>query len=350
MAIYHCSVSAISRTAGRTATGAAAYRTGTVIQDERTEIVFDYRRKRGIESKVLVLPDDHPAWAFDRSALWNAAEVAESRKNSTVAREFVIALPEGLTKDARKELAVRFASELVDRFGFAADVAIHAPHRKGDQRNWHAHILCSTRRLEPEGFTEKTRVLDSAKTGSAEIEHCRARWAALVNEVLERAGKKERVDHRSHRRRGLEEIPTLHEGPMVRAMARRGVVLERAKLNADISNVNSDLRRAKAERELQRVADWFVKNGHPNPLTNPRYKSKPMLAIQDTREEAGNVRLSERAKAMWIKAGEIIRDYCAAIRRRELRIQHPDMPDAEIKIRALGMTPKSAPTRGRGGR
>ena len=86
MAIYHLSVKTISRTAGRTATAAAAYRAGVEITDERTGEIHDYTRKGGVVSTNLVLPADAPAWASDRAALWNAAELAEKRKNSTVAR------------------------------------------------------------------------------------------------------------------------------------------------------------------------------------------------------------------------------------------------------------------------
>ena len=91
------------------------------------------------------------------------------------------------------------------RYGIAVDVAIHAPHREGDQRNHHANVLTSTRQLEPEGFTAKMRVLDSAKTGGVEIEQMRGVWAELQNRALKRAeqvaglapGELERVDHRS---------------------------------------------------------------------------------------------------------------------------------------------------------
>ncbi|WP_283643951.1 MobA/MobL family protein [Marinovum algicola] len=38
------------------------------------------------------------------------------------------------------------------------DVAVHAPHREGDQRNYHAHVLTSTRKLEAQGFTAKITV------------------------------------------------------------------------------------------------------------------------------------------------------------------------------------------------
>ena len=165
MAIYHLSVKTISRSAGRSATAAAAYRAGVEITDERTGEIHDYTRKGGVESAELVLPAGAPEWAADRAALWNAAEQAETRKNSTVAREFEIALPEELSPAERARLARDFARELVERHGCAADVCIHAPGKEGDNRNHHAHILLSTRRLGPEGFTEKTRELDDQKTG-----------------------------------------------------------------------------------------------------------------------------------------------------------------------------------------
>ena len=69
----------------------------------------------------------------------------------------------------------------------AADVAIHAPHRDGDARNHHAHVLTSTRVLGADGFAEKTRVLDAAKTGGPEITAMREHWAGLQNDALERA-------------------------------------------------------------------------------------------------------------------------------------------------------------------
>ena len=91
----------------------------------------------------------------------------------------------------------RFASDLVERYGVVADVAIHAPHRDGDQRNHHAHILTTTRRIEGDGFTVKTRELDDRKLGSANIIDMRAHWAEMQNAALERSGSIDRVDHRS---------------------------------------------------------------------------------------------------------------------------------------------------------
>ncbi|HAZ60146.1 MAG TPA: conjugal transfer protein TraA, partial [Gammaproteobacteria bacterium] len=100
MASFHLAVKTIGRSAGRSATAAAAYRAGVEITDERTGLVHDYTRKQGVEHSALVVPADAPAWANDRAALWNAAEQAETRKNSTVAREYEIALPAELSAEA----------------------------------------------------------------------------------------------------------------------------------------------------------------------------------------------------------------------------------------------------------
>src|SRR5476649_2873948 len=146
MAIYHLSVKAVSRSAGRSATAAAAYRAGCEIVDQRTGEIHDYTRKGGVKSADIILPDGAPEWATDRAALWNAAEAAERRKDACVAREFEVALPDELSPAERRRLAVDFAKEMANREGCAVDVAIHAPGKEGDSRNHHAHILRSEER------------------------------------------------------------------------------------------------------------------------------------------------------------------------------------------------------------
>ena len=92
MAIYHLSAKPVRRGAGRSATAAAAYRAGAEIADERTGITFDYTRKQGVEHSEIILPTAAARqdinWPRDRAALWNAAELAEHRKDSRVAREY----------------------------------------------------------------------------------------------------------------------------------------------------------------------------------------------------------------------------------------------------------------------
>ena len=252
MAIYHLSVKTISRSAGRSATAAAAYRAGVEIADERTGEIHDYRRKGGIESAELVLPAGAPEWAADRAALWNAAEQAEKRKNSTVAREFEIALPAELSPDERQRLALDFARGLVERHRCAADVAIHAPGKGGDHHNHHAHILLTTRRLTPEGFSEKTRELDDRKT--KEVDGWRERFASLQNERLRENGLEARVDHRSHAERGIETAPTLHLGPGATGYERRTGGLSETRMRQEANADRLALGREVGELERQAQA------------------------------------------------------------------------------------------------
>lgn len=235
MASYHLSVKTVKRSAGRSATASAAYRAGEHIHCAREGRDHDYTRKQGIEDVIILTPADAPDWASDRSALWNAAESRETRRNSVTAREWEVALPAELSPDARADIARDFAQALVERFGVAADVAIHAPHREGDQPNHHAHILTTTRVMGEDGLGAKTRILDAAKTGGQEIEAMREIWGHLQNRALEREGQGARVDHRSLEAqreaavdRGddlaaleLDRAPEIKLGPAANAMERR---------------------------------------------------------------------------------------------------------------------------------
>ena len=231
MAIYHLSVKPISRTDGRSATAAAAYRAAIQISDARTGKLHDYRRKQGVVSAVLLVPEAAPKWAHDRSQVWNAAEIAEVRKNATVAREFEIALPAELNDVQRQQLAHEFAQELVNQHGCIADVAIHQPSGGGDQRNHHAHILLSTRRLGPEGFTDKTRELDDYSSGPKWVHKWRERYAQLQNRYLQQAGCEARVDHRSYQNQGVDVLPSCHLGPSATAYERRTGLPSQKRLN-----------------------------------------------------------------------------------------------------------------------
>ena len=252
MAIYHLSVKAISRSAGRSATAAAAYRAGVEITDTRTGEVHDYTRKRGIVSADLVLPPGAPEWAADRSALWNAAEHAERRKDACVAREYEVALPSELPADARRQLALDFAQEMADREGCAVDVAIHEPSRGGDNRNHHAHIMRTTRKVEAEGLGAK---LDTEKVGrnrAADLEAVRAKWAELTNEHLRQHGIEATVDHRSLKDQGIDREPTQHLGPTATAIERRTGQASRKRQDFD-QDVAERLTQAKKAGELERL-------------------------------------------------------------------------------------------------
>ncbi len=252
MAIYHLSVKAISRSAGRSATAAAAYRAGCEITDERTGQLHDYSRKRGVASADLVLPDCAPEWATNRVALWNAAELAEKRKDACVAREFEVALPAELSAVERRRLAVDFARDMANREGCAVDVAIHAPGREGDNRNHHAHILRTTRKVEIGGLGAK---LDTEKAGrkrADDLEAVRARWAELTNERLREAGLEIHIDHRSLQTQGINQKPSWHLGPAASGYERRTGKPSDKRIHHEQREAAERLERAKQAGELER--------------------------------------------------------------------------------------------------
>mgnify|MGYP004631852467 CR=1 FL=1 len=74
----------------------------------------------------------------------------------------------------------------------------------------------------------------------------RATWADASNRYLERAGREERIDHRSHADRGLTEQPTIHEGVTARALERKGMIADRCEINRQIKADNALLRELKA--------------------------------------------------------------------------------------------------------
>jgi ATP-dependent exoDNAse (exonuclease V) alpha subunit len=105
MAIYHLSMKPISRSFGRSAVAAMAYRAAEKLQNQRDGLVHDFSRRSGVERAEIVLPEGTDAeWAKDRSALWNAAEASEKRKDARVAREIEVALPHELSSEQRLEL------------------------------------------------------------------------------------------------------------------------------------------------------------------------------------------------------------------------------------------------------
>ena len=75
----------------------------------------------------------------------------------------------------------------------------------------------------------------------------RKAWADVTNLHLEQAGRAERIDHRSHAERGLEEQPTIHEGVVARALEKKGIVSDRCELNRQIKADNALLRELKAQ-------------------------------------------------------------------------------------------------------
>ena len=331
MAIFIASTKSISRSSGQSAVASASYRAGVELEDKRYGKTHDYSKKHGVMSADIILPSalaDAKA-TVDRGDLWNKAEAAEKRKDARVAREWLVNLPHELSAEDRKELAHQFAQTLADRYGTIADCAIHQPTQKeidrgADPRNFHAHILFTTRTAELDDNFEivlkdkatielsdnKRRSLGLERV-SEEIKEVRKIWEQTANDKLAEHDHK-LVDSRSYAAQGKNIEPQIKMGSVATKLERdkyedelkkaaqaekQGEVYEidetpatiRGEINAMIAERNELVRNA-AIAENQRIndpADQVILEGKatPTPFDPPKPKSKPNRDTQDALQD-----------------------------------------------------------------
>ena len=233
MAIYHYSVNIISRSAGRSATAAAAYRAGEKIKDNQTGEIHDYTKKKGVDEKFILAPPSAPSWVYDRAKLWNKVEEVERRKDSQLSREINIALPTELDKTQQVKLVREFVTDEFVKEGMIADVAFH----NLNSHNPHAHIMLTMREINQQGFGFKNRDWNKKEL----LEKQRSAWAVQTNKALELAGVRQTIDHRSLEEQGVNRIPQIHIGVAANAMMKRGIATERGELYQEIAEANRNI-------------------------------------------------------------------------------------------------------------
>lgn len=238
----------VQRSRGHSATARAAYRACCVIECEREGRTHDYRRKRGLDVAEITLPKGAPAWALDAGKLWNAAEQRERNRdsraksawkaNAQTARDFLFSFPAELSQEGRRTAAQIVAAHLVEISQVAVQHAIHAPGKEGDERNWHCHLMFTTRRMTESGLGEKTREWDErdrerpGPEGSNApnlAKQLRAFVAATLNALLAAEGKAElvHVEHETFKARGHPQKATRHQGPAQTHIPRKVQAIER---------------------------------------------------------------------------------------------------------------------------
>jgi hypothetical protein len=258
MAIFYLQITSVQRSAGRRATASAAYRAGERVRDERTHEVHNFTHRKDVLHTEILLPNHFETtamdWARNRERLWNAAEHAEKRYNSRVAREYQVTLPSELDAPQRLQLARTFAREISERYNVAVDLAVHAPRAGSDPRHFHAHLLTTTREVTPTGLGAKTgldmhaveRRRRALPDHRQEFINLRARWAGLTNQALEAAHSDARVDHRSLAAQGIDREPLPRIPLMQLKMEQRGIRSELAeRLRAEY--------RERVQQRLQRA-------------------------------------------------------------------------------------------------
>lgn len=243
MAIYHFSAQIIGRKAGKSAVASAAYRSGEVLTDTRENRTFEFGRTQRVAHAEIIAPGDAPAWARDRSDLWNEVERREKRKDSQLAREFEIALPRELDLAQQVELVRGWISAELTPAGAVADFAIH--HDRQNQ-NPHVHIMSTMRAVTAEGWSpQKLRQWEDRSA----LEGWRASWAEHTNRSLERLGHEARVDHRSYAEQDAHLEPELRRKPTWK-IGPWAIDGDRARANIEIIKANLERIRRAGQRIL----------------------------------------------------------------------------------------------------
>ncbi len=232
MALFHNHISKVQRSNGQNAIAASAY-IGARALEMLDGTTADYRKKKGVCGNRIIAPsfcekkkDVSAQW------LWQEAEKAEKRKNSTVARRADLALPTEFTEEECFAVGYQYAQDIADRYNVVVDINFHDL----STNNPHIDMMWTTRVFDGESLKEKTRILDDKVTGPKEINWLREQWANRVNQVLVTYATS--IDHRSYKEQGSEKIATKHLGRKVSALEKSGVETEIGNYNRQVSEYN----------------------------------------------------------------------------------------------------------------
>ena len=273
----HFQITITQRSKGQSAVAGAAYQSGEKLFSEYDQKTKNYSGKRGILYTEIMLPSHAPPEYANRETLWNSVEAAEKQWNAQLSRRFVLALPKEVPPEQYPQMVRDYCEKQFVSKGMIADFAIHDPAPPG--HNVHCHVMLTLRAMDEQGrwLPKSRKVYDLDENGErirlpsgnwkshkentvdwndqkyAEV--WRQGWADTVNRYLEAEGREERLDLRSYERQGLEVIPTVHMGPAVVQMERRGIQTNIGNLNRDIKAANQML--SAIRKTIRGLLDWI---------------------------------------------------------------------------------------------
>ena len=308
----HYRIKISSRANSPPTTAQAAYQSGERLYDERTHRTKSYTEKRGIVFTEIVLPGNAPKEYADRNTLWNAVERAEANWNAQTARRLEIALPKELPLKTGIEMIREYVRDQFVSQGMIADIAVHDPDPPN--HNPHAHVMLTMRALDEQGrWLPKSRreyILDEngerikGEDGKWKFrkvfttdwdnrdnaEKWRQAWEDVQNRYLEAAGCPERIILKSYERQEIDLVPTVHMGPAVTAMERRGIETNIGNLNREIKKTNALI--AALKRAISRIREWIT--GVKEAIAEIEMQPKEVLLVDLLIQ-----RYNERENRLW---------------------------------------------------
>ena len=291
---FRFAVKIVGRTQGKSVVNSAAYISRSRLKSEELGQTFDYTNKQSsmcLSSKIYT-----PKWAdwtLDRSTLWNKVEHRETHIKAQFARLIELNLPHQLSIQSMISTLEEFVKTHFISQGMVADVNIHDPDKKGDPRNYHAHILLTLRGVNEHGFVgNKIREWNKKSV----LENWREMWAMSCSQSLKLDGYTKEAEQwkygyltlKDQKAKAIERddlpyaqqcdhIPDKHQGPSIHAILkkenksyvhqRRAIELKDAK-NIKAKNLT------RIEKKHQQLLDRKTELEQYLSLHNPRNNNR----------------------------------------------------------------------------
>ena len=305
MSGYYAKVSNIS--GGKSCVATSAYMSREKMKDEQMNHTFNYsgHEHDNTFSNVTLCKGAPEEWQ-DKEKLWNAVESEESGKNTRKAKQWILAVPQGMNEEQAQDAVKEFQSYLAEK-GMCSQADIHEPESKRSasriEKNVHVHVLATQRKINERGEWEQIKekkvyancrdaegkpaynpdipndtahriakidpntglqkigarnrkewervtIQDNPFNKKEFIEESRAKWAEVCNKHL---SAEQQIDHRSYKRQGIDRVSEIHEGIGFHQQD------ERAEYNKAVQEVNSTMEtlKAQAPQELEQIRSEF---------------------------------------------------------------------------------------------
>lgn len=359
MAIYHCSISNVSRAKGSSSCATLSYISADKVYEERTAQTYSYGRAERVLATGTLIPENAPEEYRNSSVLFNSIENYEKAENARTAKKIEVALPREFDLAGQKQIVEDYIHENLTKEGYACAYAIHTDK---NNNNPHAHILVANRQLTDKGEWSSKRkmeyVLDETgqrvprldengqqktdKNGRKQwlrvsveqnpldkkefLQKLREGWAVECNKHLE---PEQQIDHRSYAAQGIEQIPTVHEGYASREIEARGGISDRAELNRKIREKNNLLKQLIEQvKELGKaVADLLhgrsVRPSKASIKANKAEMTKIRLEILELKDKREDIEVALKSKALLNDNNELIKEYNKCSDKESFAASHP---------------------------
>jgi Ti-type conjugative transfer relaxase TraA len=247
MAIQFARVERVSRSNGKNACCKGSYNARSKIIDQKTNVVYNFTNRNNNVYHNILLPEYVDKKFKNLSELMNAIEHIERRNNSQLLKEYVLALPDdkNISLELKKEMIHAFIREnkWVEE-GLAVQIDIHEPH--DEEKNWHAHLLVTTRRFTKDGqrLGKKARDLDPQVRGGRTDTYVKSKdevnignlWKDVQNRIFANHNLENRVD-------SISLNAQEYVGPVrMRSVMNAAVMRNEQRRIAEIEHLNSGAR------------------------------------------------------------------------------------------------------------